>query len=61
METWNYAEYAAWGLSALFGLYMVIDWFKIDTTYSEDVLTSSREGELEAMAEEHAEKHGVKS
>ena len=53
METWNYIEYAAWGLSALFGLLMVMDWFKTDSTYSEDVLTSSREGELEAMAEHH--------
>jgi hypothetical protein len=52
METWNYIEYAAWGLSALFGLHMVMDWFKTDSTYSEDVLTSSREGELEAMTEE---------
>ena len=24
METWNYVEYAAWALSAVFGLYMVI-------------------------------------
>ena len=32
---------------------MVIDWLNTDTTYSEDVLTSSREGELEAMTEEH--------
>jgi hypothetical protein len=53
METWNYAEYAAWAFSALFGLYMVVDWLRTDTTYSEDVLTSSREGELEAMTEEH--------
>lgn len=53
MQIWNYAEYAAWALSALFGLYMVVDWLRTDTTYSEDVLTSSREGELEAMTEEH--------
>ena len=53
MQTWNYLEYAAWGVSALLGLYMVIDWLKVDSTYSEEVLTSSREGELEAMAEEH--------
>jgi hypothetical protein len=52
METWNYLEYAAWGLSALFGLHMLVDWLKTDSTYSEDVLTSSREGELEAMTEE---------
>lgn len=53
METWNYIEYAAWGISALLGLYMVLDWIKIDTTYSEESLTSSREGELEAMTEKH--------
>ncbi|MBL9056466.1 MAG: hypothetical protein JNJ84_09340 [Rhodobacteraceae bacterium] len=52
MQTWNYIEYAAWGLSALFGLYMLVDWFRTDTSYSEDVLTSSREGELEALTEE---------
>ncbi len=32
---------------------MVLDWLRTDSTYPEDVLTSSREGELEAMAEEH--------
>lgn len=52
MQTWNYIEYAAWGLSALLGLHMLIDWIRTDTSYSEDVLTSSREGELEAMTEE---------
>jgi hypothetical protein len=31
----------------------VLDWIKIDTTYSEESLTSSREGELEAMTEKH--------
>lgn len=53
MDMWNYFEYGAWALSALLALHMVIDWLKIDSTFSEDVLTSSREGELEAMAEEH--------
>lgn len=53
MSFWNYMEYGAWGLSAVFGLYIVIDWLKTDATpaYSEEVLTSSREGELEAMVE----------
>jgi len=32
---------------------MLVDWLRIDSTYGEDVLTSSREGELEAMTEEH--------
>lgn len=53
MAIWTLAEYGAWALSVLFGLHMIFDWFKVDTTYSEEVLTSSREGELEAMTEEH--------
>lgn len=53
MEFWTVMEYAAWALSALFGLYIVVDWLRTDSTYSEEVLTSSREGELEAMTEEH--------
>lgn len=48
---WQIVEYAAWGLSALFALLIVIDWIRTDSTYSEEVLTSSREGELEAMTE----------
>ncbi len=53
MAIWTLLEYVAWGLSALLGLHMLIDWYRTDTTYSEEVLTSSREGELEAMTEQH--------
>ncbi len=53
MDIWNIMEYAAWAFSAVFGLIIVADWLKTDSTYSEDVLMSSREGELEAMTEEH--------
>lgn len=53
MTFWSFTEYAAWTLSAVFGLYIVIDWLRTDNTYPEEVLTSSREGELEAMTEEH--------
>lgn len=53
MDIWNYLEYAAWGLSVVFGLIIIADWIKTDSTYSDDVLMSSREGELEAMTEEH--------
>ena len=53
MDIWNYLEYAAWILSVIFGIYIVADWFKIDTTYSVSVLTSSREGEIEMVAEKH--------
>jgi|GWRWMinimDraft_16_1066024.scaffolds.fasta_scaffold78480_2 hypothetical protein len=49
---WQIVEMAAWGLSALFALHMLWDWYSTDTSYSEDVLTSSREGEIEAMTEE---------
>lgn len=52
MDLWNYLEYAAWGASALFGLFIVLNWIKTDSTYSEEFLTSSREGELEALTEE---------
>jgi hypothetical protein len=50
---WQLIEYAAWALSALFAIHMLWDWYSTDTTYSEDVLTSSREGEIEAMTEKH--------
>jgi hypothetical protein len=53
MSFWTYMEYAAWALSVVFGLYILIDWFKIESSYSEEALTSSREGELEAMTEKH--------
>ncbi len=53
MDIWNYMELAAWAFSAAFGLFIVFDWLKTDRTYPEDVLLSSREGEIEAMTEEH--------
>ena len=53
MDIWNILEYVAWAASAAFGLIIVADWLRTDSTYSEDVLMSSREGELEAMTEEH--------
>ncbi|MCX7889055.1 MAG: hypothetical protein N2422_04910 [Rhodobacteraceae bacterium] len=50
---WTLIEYAAWAVSAILGLNMLWDWYRTDTTYSEEVLTSSREGEIEAMTEQH--------
>lgn len=58
MELWNWIEYGAWGLSALLGLHMVLDWLTTDSRYSEDILTSSREGEIEALAEQHKLQEG---
>jgi hypothetical protein len=52
MEIWTLVEYAAWALSALFAVLIVTDWILTDSTYDEETLTSSREGELEAMTEE---------
>lgn len=53
MDIWNILEYAAWALSALFAILMIIDMFRVDTTYDNDLLTSSREGEIELTQERH--------
>lgn len=42
-----------WAVSALLVVWMIYDWFRIDSTYSEATLTSSREGEIEAASEKH--------
>jgi len=47
MSTFEMMEYGAWGLSAVLGLWMLFDMIRTDRSYSEDVLTSSREGEIE--------------
>ncbi|RVN59174.1 hypothetical protein CN100_24875 [Sinorhizobium meliloti] len=50
---WDILEYAAWALSALFGVLMLADLVRIDTTYDNELLISSREGEIGATAERH--------
>jgi hypothetical protein len=50
---WTTLSYIAWGISILLGAWMLYDWFKIDSEYEEAVLTSSREGEIEAVQEKH--------
>ena len=47
MNNFVLLEYAAWGISALLGLWMLIDLIHTDRTYSEEMLTSSQEGEIE--------------
>jgi hypothetical protein len=42
-----------WVLSAALAAWMLYDWYRIDSSYSEDTLTSSREGEIEAVSEKH--------
>lgn len=53
MDFWTLLEYAAWILSAVFAIYMVVDLIRIDTRYSNELLTSSREGDFEAVQEQH--------
>jgi hypothetical protein len=47
MNSFQLLENAAWGLSAVLGLYMLIDMIMTNRKYSEDVLTSSKEGEID--------------
>lgn len=53
MDAWNILEYAAWALSALFAGHMLLDLARVDSTYDNDLLTSSREGEIEVTQERH--------
>lgn len=53
MDIWNALELLAWAVSAILGLAIIIDWIRTDSTYSEEELSSSREGELEALTEQH--------
>ena len=40
-------ELAAWVISAILALWMLIDLIRTNSAYSEDVLMSSREGEID--------------
>ena len=46
---WMTIANIGWAVSAVFALWMLYDWYKTDTSYSEATLTSSREGEIEAV------------
>lgn len=47
MNNFQLLEYAAWALSAILGLWMLFDMIKTNRSYNEDLLTSSREGEID--------------
>lgn len=47
LNNFELLEYAAWGISILLGLWMLFDMLKTNMAYSEELLTSSREGEIE--------------
>ncbi len=50
---WVTFSYLCWAGSAALAAWMLFDWFKTDSSYSEEMLTSSREGEIEATQEKH--------
>ncbi len=47
LNNYQLLEYGAWALSFIFGLWMLLDMMRTNITYSEDLLISSREGEIE--------------
>jgi len=47
MNSFQLLEYAAWAISIVLGAWMLFDLFKTNSSYSEDLLMSSREGEIE--------------
>ena len=55
MAMWTLLEYAAWAASAVLLLWMVLDAVRVGRDYDEDVLLSSREGEIELSTEELAQ------
>ena len=44
---WFAMEWGAYGISAILILWMLIDMVRTNSSYSEEVLQSSREGEIE--------------
>ncbi len=47
MDSFHLLEYAAWAISGLLGVHMLLDMVTTNQKYSEDLLTSSKEGEIE--------------
>jgi hypothetical protein len=45
MTTWDMLANAAWLISALIAIWMVVDLLKVSKEYPEEFLTSSREGQ----------------
>jgi hypothetical protein len=47
MSTIDIVNYLAWGLSIALIAWMVVDTVKVETTYDQELLVSSVEGEIE--------------
>jgi hypothetical protein len=50
---WTALSYASWGISIVLALWMLYDWSQIVTTFADEDLTTAREGELEAVSDNH--------
>jgi len=50
MDFWDIFSYAAWALSAVLIIWMIMDTLRVNREYDEDLLISSREG-LDEMLE----------
>jgi hypothetical protein len=47
MNSFQILEYVAWAISLLLGLWMVVDLIRTNRAYSEELLLSSQEGDIE--------------
>ena len=47
MNAFQLLELASWIISGVLGLWMLVDLIRTNMAYSEDLLMSSREGEIE--------------
>ncbi len=45
MNLWTVLSYAAWGISGVLLLWLIVDAIRVSQEYDEDFLLSSREGE----------------
>jgi len=50
---WVVITYTSWAISAALVIWMIYDWIRTDRSHTESELTSSREGEIEALSEKH--------
>ena len=53
MDFWTLLEWAAWAISFLLFAWMAIDFVRVNRDFDEDILTSSREGDIEEISERH--------
>lgn len=47
MNSFEILEFVAWAISIALGLWMIIDLVRTNRAYSEELLLSSREGEID--------------